>query len=81
MSRATVDLSDLVHQQVRDLATLYGQSVSYTLAGLVARGLQTIPETTKSIQISPLTGLPVLHIGLSGGLAAAQALELAAEDE
>ena len=82
MSRTTVDLPDRVHDQVRRLASLHGESVSSTIAGLVTKGLEGAGlPAAGDIAISDVTGLPVLRLGLDRKLTAAEALQLADEDE
>ncbi len=82
MSRTTVDLPGPVHEQIKQLAAQHGESVSYTIAGLVSKGLEAMnAPTDSSVYRSAVTGLPVLKLGLKRKLTADEALALASEDE
>jgi hypothetical protein len=59
--RTTIDLPEDLHAQAVAIARDTHQSLSQTVAGLMRRGLTTgVPG---EIAISPLTGLPVVHLG------------------
>lgn len=60
--RTTIDLPPLTHQQVRAVAAARHQSVSSTVADLVALGLAALGEPA-TISRDPVSGLPVMSIG------------------
>jgi len=60
--RTTVDLAPAVHERARDLAKEQHQSLSATLANLVARGLEGSGHPAP-ITINPISGLPTIRLG------------------
>jgi hypothetical protein len=59
--RTTIDLPEDLHKQAAAIARDTSRSLSETVAELMRRGLGQGRGT--EISRSPLTGLPVLHLG------------------
>jgi hypothetical protein len=62
--RTTVDIPDGLLEEVRGLASENHQSVSATVAAVLARGMDQMDRPSR-VTTSPLTGLP--NIDLGGG--------------
>jgi predicted component of type VI protein secretion system len=60
--RTTVDLAPKLHQRAVQHAREHGQSLSATLARLVAIGMETI-EPTASVTTDPVSGFPTVTLG------------------
>jgi hypothetical protein len=65
--RTTIDLPEDLYEVARSLARDTSQSLSATVAELMRRGLYQVGSEggppPGTITRSPLTGLPVIHIG------------------
>lgn len=60
--RTTVDLPPVVHRRARELADRRGQSLSATVAELVARGLGQLGEPL-AVSVDAHSGFPVVSVG------------------
>jgi hypothetical protein len=60
--RTTVDLAPALHRRALELARSRGQSLSATLAELIARGLSQIDQPIV-VRTDEMSGFPVLSIG------------------
>jgi hypothetical protein len=60
--RTTVDLSPALHRRVKDYAAQSGQSMSATLAGLVAQAMAPLLDDGPLTR-DPRSGFPVLSHG------------------
>lgn len=61
--RTTIDLPDDLHQRALSIARDTSRSLSETVTELVRRGLGEGGGSTADISYSPITGLPVVHLG------------------
>ncbi|MDR1117964.1 MAG: hypothetical protein LBL01_01520, partial [Bifidobacteriaceae bacterium] len=60
--RTTVDLPSGLHTQIRQYAAETGQSVSATVAGLAALGLD-VRDRALDVRTNPISGFPVIDLG------------------
>ncbi|MDR1388155.1 MAG: hypothetical protein LBJ44_11370 [Propionibacteriaceae bacterium] len=60
--RTTVDLPPALHHRVKDYATQSGQSMSATLAALVAKAMSPLADETPPTR-DPRSGFPVVSYG------------------
>ena len=71
--RTTVDLPDDLHQVAVSIARGRKQTLSQAIADLMRRALAQPPS--EELQISPVTGLPVIHLGRPTSLEDVQSLD------
>jgi predicted transcriptional regulator len=61
--RTTVDLPADLHGAVKQLALTTHQSLSTTLVGLVARGLDAAGGAKEQLVLDPVSGMPTFSTG------------------
>ena len=71
--RTTIDLPDDVLDTARTIARSRNQSLGQAIADLIRDGLEA--PAHEAITVSPVTGLPVFHLGRTTTLADVQSLD------
>lgn len=60
--RTTVDLPPALRRRAEEIASARGQSLSLTLADLIARGVSQLDEPVE-LRVDERSGFPVLSLG------------------